>query len=101
MLVDDSIDVAGMPCSGPRTPLEARSASSALASLSALVLISRTDCSAGPSALVSAIRARYALVSVSALSVPAVMRSCSDFADSVSSENGSVGAVPIMFISVG
>ena len=54
----------------------------------------RTAWIAGPSALVSAIRARYAFVSVSDVSVPAVMRACSDFADSVSSENGSVGAAP-------
>ena len=45
----------------------------ACASSTACVLSARTACSAGPSALVSAIRARYAFVSVSALSVPAVM----------------------------
>ena len=84
----------GMPCSGPRAPDVARSRSSVFASSTARVFNARTACSAGPSALVSAIRARYALVSVSALSVPAVMRSCSDLTDSVSSEKPSVGAAP-------
>ena len=44
--------------------------------------------------MASAIRARYALVSVSAVSVPAIIRACRLCADSVSSENGSDGAVP-------
>ena len=48
---------------------------------------------AGPSALVRAIRARYARTSCCAVSVPAVMRACRLPADSVSSENGSVGAL--------
>ena len=69
----------GMPCSGPRAPLVARSRSSVAASATARVFSERTACSAGPSALVSAIRVRYALASVSDVSVPAVRRSCSDF----------------------
>ena len=48
----------GKPCNGPRTEPPARSASSTLASATAFAFSERTACSAGPSALVSAIRAR-------------------------------------------
>ena len=80
----------GRPCSGPRTVPAARSASSAFASATAPLFSERTACRAGPSALVIAIRVRYAFVSVSLVSVPEARRSRSAEADSVSSENGRI-----------
>ena len=55
----------GRPCSGPRTVPAARSASSAFASATAPLFSERTAWRAGPSALVIAMRVRYAFVSVS------------------------------------
>ncbi len=94
----ESSSSTGMPCSGPRAPLVARSRSSACASSTALVFSARTRLQRGTLGVGQRDPRQVRRVSVSELSVPAVSRSCSDFADSVSSENGSVGAVPTSFI---
>ena len=81
----------GMPCSGPRAPLVARSRSSVAASDTARVFSERTACSAGPFGVGQRDPRQVApSISVSDESVPAVSRSCSDFTDSVSSENGRI-----------
>ena len=81
----------GCRAAGRAGPSCLRSLSSAVASSIAFAVDRRgRPGSPGPRRCVSAMRARYALVSVSAVSVPAVMRACRLLTDSVSSENGSV-----------
>ena len=92
-----SLTSTGMPCSGPRDVPAARSASSAAASSSAFGLSDRgRPGSPGPRRWCSAIRAQVRLRQRRPTS--ACRRSSApagSATDSVSSENGSVGAVPI------
>jgi hypothetical protein len=91
-----SFSRTGMPCIGPRTLPRERSLSSSRASRSALRLTIRTALSAGPAVFVRAIRARYAFVSVSALSDRSAIRRCRSAIVVCSSENGSSGSLPTM-----
>ena len=66
----------GRPCSGPRSLPVLRSASSAVASASALALSSITALSPGPASSMAAMRSRYACVRSCDVSEPSVMRRC-------------------------
>ena len=82
----------GMPCRGPRAPLERRSASSASATVRASGAISITDRSSGPARSRSSIRSRYASASVRAVSRPEAIRSCSSTIDASLGGDASGGA---------